>query len=58
MFGYQQTAYNYPAYASANGQQTANLVGYQQQSGTTGTGTAAAMTQMGNAAAASGYTYE
>uniref|UniRef100_A0A914KYN4 DZF domain-containing protein n=1 Tax=Meloidogyne incognita TaxID=6306 RepID=A0A914KYN4_MELIC len=59
MFGYQQTAYNYPAYASANGQQTANLVGYQQQTGTTGTGTAAAMTQMGNAAAAaSGYTYD
>lgn len=55
MFGYQQTAYNYPTYASANGQQTANLVGYQQQTGTTATGTAA-MTQMGNAANA--YTYE
>uniref|UniRef100_A0A1I8C2J5 DZF domain-containing protein n=1 Tax=Meloidogyne hapla TaxID=6305 RepID=A0A1I8C2J5_MELHA len=56
MFGYQQTAYNYPAYASANGQQTANLVGYQQQTGSTATGTAAAMTQMGNAANA--YTYD
>jgi hypothetical protein len=49
MYGYQQTAYNYGAYGSVNGQQSVGYVGYGQQNNTPVTGSTT-ITPMGTAA--------
>lgn len=50
MFGYQQTAYNYGTYGSANGQQAAGFVGFGQQQQNAGATANTGITPMGTAA--------